>query len=156
MNIYKIESILRLTYLTIEQWRLFAWKEEKSRLNAVNKISNIFRFQKYLTLSLTSVISTEKRTNNNVRIELNILFKEIESKKRVSLPVKEQTPSKLGSPWSVALTVTDTNFPSSPSRSNTLLVDTSPVSSSTVNLVPFWFGCWTMEYLTWRKIIKFL
>lgn len=33
-------------------------------------------------------------------------------------------------------------------RSNTLLVDTSPVSSSTVNLVPFWLGCWTMEYLT--------
>lgn len=65
--------------------------------------------------------------------------------------VNEQTPSKLGSPWSVALTVTDTNLPSSPSRSNTLLVDTSPVSSSTVNFVPFWFGCCTIEYLTWEK-----
>lgn len=63
--------------------------------------------------------------------------------------VKEQTPSRLGSPWSVAFTVTDTNLPSSPSRSNTLLVETSPVSSSTVNFVPFWLGCWTMEYLTW-------
>jgi hypothetical protein len=30
----------------------------------------------------------------------------------------------------------------------TLFVDTSPVSSSTVNLVPFWFGCWTIEYFT--------
>lgn len=33
--------------------------------------------------------------------------------------VNEQTPSKEGSPWSVAFTVTDTNLPSSPSRSNT-------------------------------------
>lgn len=33
--------------------------------------------------------------------------------------VNEQTPSNEGSPWSVALTVTDTNLPSSPSRSNT-------------------------------------
>lgn len=65
--------------------------------------------------------------------------------------VKEQTPSKLGSPWSVAFTVTDTNFPSSPSRSNTLFVDTSPVSSSTVNFVPFWFGCCTIEYFTWNR-----
>lgn len=51
--------------------------------------------------------------------------------------VKEQTPSKLGSPLSVALTVTDTNFPSSPSLSKTLLVVTSPVSGFTVNFVPF-------------------
>lgn len=33
--------------------------------------------------------------------------------------VNEQTPSSDGSPWSVALTVTDTNLPSSPSLSNT-------------------------------------
>lgn len=62
--------------------------------------------------------------------------------------VNEHTPSRLGSPWSVALTVTETNLPSSPSRSNTLFVDTSPVSSSTVNFVPFWLGCCTIEYFT--------
>lgn len=33
--------------------------------------------------------------------------------------VKEQTPSRAGSPWSVAFTVTETNFPSSPSLSKT-------------------------------------
>lgn len=112
------------THLTIKQRRLFNWWHRKKQNK--NELANQFMRKKMeinLTLSLTSVIST----------------------------VNEHTPSRLGSPWSVAFTVTDTNLPSSPSRSNTLFVDTSPVSSSTVNFVPFWFGCWTIEYFTWKK-----
>lgn len=58
MNIYKMESILRLTYLTIEQWRLFAWKEGKIKIKCCKQ--NI----EYLWISEISYIIVDIRYFN--------------------------------------------------------------------------------------------
>jgi hypothetical protein len=56
--------------------------------------------------------------------------------------VKEQTPSSEGSPWSVAFTVTDTNFPSSPSLSKTYYNEKTKFNISYIKLF----------YFIWNKI----